>query len=382
VDAAADRLFGARPGRPSSGTVRSTEGDSILRVAVRGERPTGKLLSFEPETLSASAALAAASSEELLAAQAVLERLDVPLTPLTIAAALPDANDPARLVAVLQRLNVTLAELTPEGRISTLLTLAEFLSQIRPEESAVDAQVSSFVDQIANGGERKLLDLLGALAQRGQSSVADRLLLTARATERATSLTNDIKTQLLAVSNAENPGSPLSALLTDALEAVTAAQLTSLNAARNAPGAIAFVLPILIRSGGTRAAQVTVQRDTPEGRNRPLDAGNFKISFILETRRLGTVRIDIEAVARALRVTVEAQTTSVAEELRAGLETLREALEKRGYRTVAMTAQVVRRVAYRDEADEEEQRTYVPTLRQAHAPAAELGMPVHLDTRA
>jgi hypothetical protein len=366
VDLATNRIFGAAAPRANAPKVLDLSPETLLRVAVRGDRPQQPLVSFEPEALAASAALSSATSEELLAAQAALERLDVPATPLTIAAALPEANEPARLVSVLARMNTLLSQLSPEGRLNTLRTLAVFLSQIRPDENPVEAQISAFVDQIAAGGENKLFELLTALSQRSENGVsaAQRLLLTARATERATSLTNDFKTQLMAVSNASGEDASLAAILTEALEVVTAAQLTSLNAAKTSPGAIAFVLPIM--SGRTTlAAQLTVHRDTSEGRNRPMDAENFRISFSLNTKRLGVVRIDIESVARMLRVTVEVQTTRAVEEVRAHIDALRDRLDSRGYRSVAMTAQVVRRQPYRAENEDldEVHRTYVQSFK-------------------
>ena len=275
----------------------------------------------------------------MLAAQAALERLAVPATPLTVAAALPDANDPSRLASVLGRLEALLGELPEEALASTVLILASFLAKFVPQEEEAAAQLSAFVDQVAIGPESKLMAILEALASRADAQGPERLILTARATERATALTHDLKTQIFSLLATVEDESLL-AVLTEALEALTAAQLTSLNAAKVVPGALSFVIPVAV-GNGSLPAHITVQREAPDGETRrPLDAANFRIALSIETKRMGTVKVRMEAIGGALRIAFESTTTVAAEHLREHLDELSDVVTARRFRIVAISSEV------------------------------------------
>jgi hypothetical protein len=331
-------------------------------LARRGDLPRFAPVELTPQSLRNSTALANATSEELLAAQAALERLAVPATPLTLAAALPEAGDPSRLVTVLTRLEEALASCaSPEATAErALLTLASFLARFAPQEDEAAAQLSAFVDQIAIGSESKLLALLNALERRGRAQGNERLILTAEATERATALSHDVKTLLFSLL-ARSESDSLSATLTEALEAVTAAQLNSLNFARFVPGALSFVIPVAV-DRGSLSAQVTIQRE--------------KVTLSIETERMGRVKARLETVGGAVRITFESPTTAAAEHIQAHLESLSASVATQGLRSVALTSDVEMKMSRNPVRNS--QSTYVPSVRGTFGKA----LNVHVDTMA
>ncbi len=371
VDAAATRFFGSAAEQRSS----NEQQEPPVHFSLRGDVPSVAPVELDPASLKRSAALANATSEELLAAQAALERLAVPATPLTVAAALPDANDSSRLAAVLLRLESVLATLPEEALAPTLLTLASFLSSFAPQEEEAAAQLSAFVDQVALGPESKLLALLEALAQRSEAQGSERLLLTARATERATALSHDLKTQIFALL-ALVDDETLVNVLTEALEVLTAAQLTSLNAARVIPGALSFVIPVAVGKGSL-PAHITVQREAPDGeKRRPLDVANFRISLNIETKRLGTIKVCLDAIGGAVSVAFESATTVAAEHLREHLDELADVIQQQKYRLVSLSSDVAMKMTRKEVLSS--RSTYVPTLRGSFVKK----MNVHVDTTA
>jgi hypothetical protein len=371
VDAAATRFFGSLAEQRAS----SETDEPPIRFARRGDLPQFAPIELDPESMRNSSALTNATSEDLLAAQAALERLAVPATPITVAAALPDANDPSRLVAVLTRLENLLSEVTEETLAPALITLASFLARFAPEEEEAAAQLSAFVDQVSIGPESKLMTLLNALENRAQAQGYERFILTAEATERATALSHDLKTQIFSLLAKTQDASLLGAL-TDALEAVTAAQLTSLNAAKVVPGALSFVIPVGV-DNGSFPAHITVQRESPEGSaNRPLDAANFRIAVSIETKHMGTVKARLEAVNGAVRIAFDCATTRAAEHLREHLDEFSETLTARRFRIVALTSDVAMKMSRKDVVTS--RSTYVPTIRGAIGKT----LNVHVDTKA
>lgn len=371
VDAAATRFFGSAAEQRATIEME----DPPIRFVTRGDLPRNAPIELDPESLKNSSALANATSEDLLAAQAALERLAVPATPITVAAALPNANDPSRLAAVLLRLESLLGDLPEEALASTAFILASFLSRFAPQEEEAAAQLSAFVDQIAIGPESKLMAILDALASRAHAHGADRLLLTARATERATALTSDLKTQIFSLLATVEDETLLSAL-TEALEALTAAQLTSLNAAKAVPGALSFVIPVAV-GNGSLPAHITVQREAGEGdARRPLDAENFRISLSIETKRMGTVKVRLEAVGGSMRIAFDSTTTVAAEHIRAHLDELSDAVIARRFRIVAISSEVAMKMSRKEVLSS--RSTYVPTLRGTFAKKVN----VHVDTKA
>lgn len=360
--AAVMRFFGGLAERRAA---QGTE-EPPAPLARRGDLPRFAPIELAPQSLRNSAALANATSEDLLAAQAALERLAVPATPLTLAAALPEAGDPSRLVAVLTRLEEALAPLVASRASSgataerALLTLASFLARFAPGEDEAAAQLSAFVDQIAIGSESKLLALLNALDRRGRARGNERLILTAEATERATALSHDVKTLLFSLLARSESGS-LSAMLTEALEAVTAVQLSSLNFARTVPGALSFVIPVAV-DRGSLSAQITIQRE--------------RISLSIETERMGRVKSRLEAVGGAVRITFESATTAAAEHIRAHLDGLSASVTARGLRIVELSSEVEMKMNRNPVRNP--QGSYVPSVRGT------FGKPlnVHVDTKA
>ena len=109
--------------------------------------------------------------------------------------------------------------------------------------------------------------------------------------------------------------------LRDTLTATTALQLNVLNAQASNPKAITIPLPAYFYPGG-EPASLHISRDAPNSKNK-LDADNFHIAFVLDTKSLGTVAIDVQTVGRAVSVDVKTQATLAADRFRSTLGDLR-----------------------------------------------------------
>ena len=310
-----------------------------------------------PPQIAVRVALAANDPGKLLAA------LRIPSSPLTLAAARIVGDATSQVTAALRNLQTVLAQSPPaDPRVATLQTLTTFLSNLNPaNEQAFTAQLSSFIANVFEGAEAKIAAIVRALieaspppAPPGQtpapappphaspSDTPMAIAAQARVAERQAALSADLKEAV--VSLVQNPPvqrSPqLTQALTDTLTALTAAQLNV--AANNVidPRALTLSLPVYFFDEG-RASQVRITRDAGKGKER-LDADNFHIAFVLDTKTLGTVAIDLDTVGRSVKVDVKTDRSSAVERFTDSFPDLRARLELLRYRIASMAADVQR----------------------------------------
>ena len=307
---------------------------------------------------------------------ALIRALNLPLTPTNVAAAQLAINTPQRLPAALATLESALPA-TDDPRVATLRTLTAFVTRIEPSSPQLAAQISAFVDNVVTGNEPKLVQLLNAQLAAEQPSAAPPaggatdvaatpgsapaatlppivqqptlpVVALAQIAERGAALTADLKTQLLAVINAPPAGSEESGVLvpaaSSALTAITAVQLNAAQAMNASPQTMAFTLPMWLGSGYAQA-HIAIDRDAPEPGNRNLDGDNFHIAFVLDTKNLGTVTVDLQTVGRAFSLAVKTENEGSAKRFADSLPTLTGRLEKLRYRVNSAEATVAARGA-------------------------------------
>jgi hypothetical protein len=160
----------------------------------------------------------------------------------------------------------------------------------------------------------------------------------AQAAERVAAMDYDVKSAILAmIAGTGANGSPqLAGALREALTATTALQLNVLVAQNNDARTITIPLPAYFYEGG-EPVHLQISRDAPKSKN-PMDADNFHIAFILDTKSLGTVAIDLQTVGRAVSVDVKTQANVAADRFRSTLGDLRSRLEGLHYRISAIGA--------------------------------------------
>jgi hypothetical protein len=328
---------------------------------------------------------------------ALLERLRIPLSPLTVAAAKIAANAGTVLPRALARLETLLASVsTQDGRAASLRTLLNFAGRLDPSNArALPEQLAAFVNNFVGGPESKLASMIRAFidsegAEGGDTTEtapgatpaastaatatapaarapspqtaatanvapADRPVGTnapvpiaaapddpsvaARVAERSVALQYDAKATIAAMLDAPARGATpeLTAALNDALTAITAMQINVLNGQNTNPNTIAIPLPVFYREQGA-PVQMHVSRDASD--RGKLDADNFSIAFILDTKSMGMVAIDVQTVGRTVSVNVKTEGAPAASRFRSTLEDLRGRLEQLRYNVANMTAAV------------------------------------------
>ena len=157
--------------------------------------------------------------------------------------------------------------------------------------------------------------------------------------ERAVALQYDAKATVAAMLEAPPRGATpeLVAALNDTLTAITAMQINVLNAQNVNPNTIAIPLPVFFRDQGA-PVQMHVSKDAPNGGK--LDADNFSIAFVLDTKSLGTVAIDVQTAGRTVSVSVKTEGAPAASRFRSTLDDLRGRLAQLRYNVASMTAGV------------------------------------------
>jgi len=313
------------------------------------------------------AAVAAALSQSDSPEQALLSRLRVPQTAITLAAArilTQGAREIPRAFAGLER---ALAQ-APAGdpRVPGLRGLLSFTGRIDPSNTRTLAeQLSSFVSNVLDGRESKLAAIVRAFTALEQpeqepapgtaASVAFKegsvpaqtnapaLVLPpatqAQVAERGAALALDVKTAIMSLLQAPPNGAApnLPAALSSALNAITATQLNVLNARQSDPNAMLLSVPVFYRDGGA-PTQLRIARDARKGAS--LDGDSFHVAFVLDTKTLGTVAIDLQAVGREVSVSVKTERSGAAARFRSTLTDLRSRLEHLRYRVSSIGADV------------------------------------------
>jgi hypothetical protein len=149
------------------------------------------------------------------------------------------------------------------------------------------------------------------------------------------------------VINAPPAGSEDGALVpaaSSALSAITAVQMNAAQAMNANPQTMAFTLPMWLGNGYSQA-HIAIDRDAPEPGNRSLDGDNFHIAFVLDTKNLGTVTVDLQTVGRAFSLAVKTENEPSAKRFAESLPTLTDRLEKLRYRVNSAEATVAARGA-------------------------------------
>jgi hypothetical protein len=307
--------------------------------------------------------------------QALVRALNLPVTPTNLAAARLAIDTPQRLPAALATLESALPQ-SDDPRVATLRTLTAFFGKIDPQSPQLAAQISAFVDNVVTGNEPKLVQLLaaqlatelppegaaasaaapaGAPVAEGANAATAAVVLheptlpvaaLAMLAERGAALGADLKTQLLSIVNAPPPNAAgdLVPAASSALTAITAVQINAMQAMNAAPQTVAFTLPMWLGSGYAQA-RVAIDRDAPDGGKgkAPLDGDNFHIAFVLDTKHLGTVTVDLQTVGRAFSLAVRTENEKSAKTFGDNLPRLTERLQDLRYQVKSAEAGVAPR---------------------------------------
>jgi hypothetical protein len=284
----------------------------------------------------------------------LLARLGVPITPATLAAARSVNTATQSVTAAYERLEGLLARIAPESA-GALRSMLAFVARFDLRNSrALPEQIATFVSDVLDGAESKIVQSVAAWtaletepsantpaqAPSTQPATPVAVNAAAQAAERVAAMEYDVKSAILAmIASSSRDGSPqIAGALRDALTATTALQLNVLSSQSSDPRTIAIPLPAYFYEGG-EPVQMRISRDAPNGKNA-MDADNFHIAFILDTKSLGTVAIDLQTVGRAVSVEVKTQATPAADRFRSTLNDLRSRLEGLRYRISSIGAGV------------------------------------------
>ncbi|MHB8145926.1 MAG: flagellar hook-length control protein FliK [Vulcanimicrobiaceae bacterium] len=333
---------------------------------------------------------AARSAEETL-----LARLRIPLTPATLAAARIVGDGARSIPRAFGDLERALAGVPMgDARVPSLRALMGFSGRIDLSNTrALAEQLASFVSNVLDGRESKFAAIVRAAIARGPASetppapqtseqgsamsgarsalaqpeppVAQPLppATQAQVAERAAALEFDVKSAVMALVQTPPAGSPpgLPAALGNALNAITALQMNVLNAQQNDPNSILVPLPVFYRDGGA-PAQLRIARDG--GNGKQLDGDTFHVAFVLDTKTLGTVAIDLQSAGRAVSISVKTERSGSAQRFRSSLDDLRSRLEHLRYRVAAIAADVAPVRSSQETAPEPAETTGEPPLGQ------------------
>jgi hypothetical protein len=334
---------------------------------------------------------AATPTPAMAADLAMLARLRIPALPFTLSAARLANTAASALPKALARLDALLEQLPQtDARAATVRTIAAFLDKVDLSNTrALPEQLMSYINNVVGGAESKLAALVRALtiaddepaptpsdnsqpappgtAAQPSDGVALSLsngdlqstpastqaanlasaqpAVAAHAAERAVALQYDLKTAIAALAESLPRGaSPqLAGALSDALTTITAAQLNVANGQTNDPNSLVIPLPVFYYEGG-RPAQLRISRDAPEG-GKKLDSDNFHIAFILDTKSLGTVAVDVQTASRSVSVNVKTEVQTATNRFRDTFADLRGRLEQLHYRVANIAANVAPHLA-------------------------------------
>jgi hypothetical protein len=129
-----------------------------------------------------------------------------------------------------------------------------------------------------------------------------------------------------------------------ALSAITAVQLNAAQAMAATPQQVSFTIPMFLGQGYGQA-QIAIDRDAkqPDGGSRSLDGDNFHIAFVLTTKNLGIVTVDLQTVGRAFSLAVKTENEKSAARFGEKLGTLTDRLETLRYTVNSAEASVAAR---------------------------------------
>jgi len=287
----------------------------------------------------------------------LLGRLRIPLTTNALAVARVARDAGAVLAKTFARIDELLARVTTgDARVATLRSLLSFAGRFDLANArALPEQIASFVSNVLDAPEAKLATIARALeeaqslpanapqadaAQSAPNPSPEAVTVNAQAhaAERIAALPYDVKTALVQLLQSPPQGAPpqLAQALGDAIAATSALQLNTLNSLVQHPNTISLTLPATFYDGG-RPVELRISRDADGSRGK-LDADTFHIAFVLDTRSLGTVAVDLQTAGRNVNVSVKTETTSAADRFRVTLDDLRSRFEALRYRIAALSA--------------------------------------------
>ncbi|MGH6995361.1 MAG: hypothetical protein ACREES_06670, partial [Stellaceae bacterium] len=262
------------------------------------------------------------AAEELLQdAPALLRTLRIPVTPTTLTFAKLVTAQPQQVATALRALETSLPN-SADPRISSLRTLAAFMGTLEPQSPTFTTQVVSYITHVVEGPEQKLIELVlpqasppleeppqalpqaqlpepAAVPAQAAPAAApqDPTVSAAQVAERTAAANADLKTQLIGALASPQAEAALGeagvAVARNALTALVATQLNALVAQQAQPGTWTFTVPIAIEQQ-IYPAKIEISRDK-ESERKEISNDDFHIVFILDTKRLGTVAVDVHA---------------------------------------------------------------------------------------
>jgi len=344
-----------------------------------------------PAAATAAAGAAGSPAAQVRSYQeplALVRALNLPVTPTNLAAAKLALDAPQRLPAALATLERALPDID-DPRVATLRTITAFIGKIEPASPQLATQVAAYVEHVVTGTEPALAQLLAAhaveaaaaepaptaappdadaaatgaaaatdvaagevAAVTGESPAAAAATATsptlpvvalAQVTERAAAIAVSLKEQLFSLVNGPPAGGREADAIVpsaaSALTAVTSIQMAAAQAAAANPQTMSFSLPMWL--GGSYAqAQIAVDRDAPDMPSVPLDGDNFHIAFVLDTKNLGTVAVDLRTVGRAFSLSVKTENLRTAQRFGDELSRLTDRLGSLRYQAKSVEAVV------------------------------------------
>jgi hypothetical protein len=302
---------------------------------------------------------------------ALVRALKLPVTPTNLAAARLALDAPQRLPAALATLESALPQ-SDDPRVTTLRTLTAFVGKIEPSSPQLATQIASYVAHVVSGSEPQLAQLLRAYAAEaavpattpdaaaGVAASAEAaaapeaapvageaplpVVALAQIAERAATIAVSLKEQIFSLVNGPaltgHGTEVLAPAAASALSAVTSVQLAAAQAAAMNPQTMSFAIPMWLGPGGYAQAQLTVDRDAPDTPNVPMDGDNFHIAFILDTKHLGTVAIDLRMVGREYSLSVKTENLRTAQRFGDELSRLTDRLTTLRYQPKSVEAAV------------------------------------------
>jgi hypothetical protein len=291
-------------------------------------------------------------------AAALLRALNIPNSAGAAAAAKLALDRPQAVPAALEALERALPAGDP--RTATLRTIAAFVARLDPAAPTFPTQLAAYVDHVIGGPEPVLRDLAAAEAIATRLGAGDagaapadaaatppallETLALARIAERAGAADAGLKTQIAQILALARLDPALEAA-TPQLHAALAA-LTAQQAGGSPPGTqagtnvVEFAIPLPLTGEGN-VARIRIERDA-SGARAKLDGDDFRIAFVLDTKHLGTVAIDLATVGRSVDIGVKTEAQRSAEVFKGALASLRQRLEQLRYRVASAHAGVAR----------------------------------------
>ena len=316
----------------------------------------------------------------------LLRALRVPVTQTNLASATLALQSPQRVPVALAALEAALPDGRGDPRVATLRTIIGFVNRLDPQSPTLAAQIAAYVSHVVDGAEPKLATLLQSYAAHAEPQAAlpaaarpasgsnenatttdsgapaspaaaapaalapaglapaPPTLAAAHTLIAAAALDHDLKTTLqtlLITPMAGTEATPAAAIQT-ALTALTGVQLDVANTLAQIPQQVTFTIPLPLVHPDAQV-RVTIDRKRHDDLTQAIDGDNFHIAFILTTKHLGTVTIDLRTVGRAVNVGVHTEAELAAQTFGGALVRLKNRLESLRYNVTSIESGVAPR---------------------------------------